>query len=203
MMARLASLKLNDKVFSAGLVKLDRKKIYGWTKLDIFDDEDQPCSLASISDGQHVLPPGSTALAGFNKKGEYVSKSSLVGVDDNGKRVEKVPSIFVEPATLTKSDLDGYLSLNVKSIYQLAITEGKEELLKLLEGGNIYRFLFNYRADYDADDAFLLTSEGEVFAVVGKQADLEFIGIENKEEEVPDDPEGEDLEDEDFDFGML
>ena len=73
MMARLASLKLNDKVFSAGLVKLDRKKIYGWTKLDIFDDEDQPCSLASISDGQHVLPPGSTALAGFNKKGEYVS----------------------------------------------------------------------------------------------------------------------------------
>ena len=40
-MARMASLKLNDKIFSAGLVKLDRKKIYGWSKVDIFDENDQ------------------------------------------------------------------------------------------------------------------------------------------------------------------
>ena len=202
-MARQASLKLDDKIFSGGLVKLDRKKIYGWSKVDIFDENDQACSLANISEGQYVLPSGSITLASFNKKGEYVSKSSLVGVDDEGKRVEKVPSIFDEPATLKKTDLDEYLSLNVKSIYQLVVTVGKEELLKLLEGGNIYRFLFNYRADYEADDAFLLASEGEVFAVVGKQANLDFIGMDNKEEEVPDDLESEDLENDDFDFGML
>ena len=202
-MARMASLKLNDKIFSAGLIKLDRKKIYGWSKTDIFDDSDQGCTLASIADGQYVLPSGSITLAGFNPKGEYIAKSSLIGVDEEGKKVEKVPSVFDEPASLTKADLDEFLSLNVKSVYQLAMEEGKEELLKLLEGGNIYHFPFNYRADYEADDAFLLTSAGEVFAVVGKKAELEYIGLENKEEEVPEEPEAEASEDDDFDFGML
>jgi len=200
-MARTATLTMSDKSYSVGLNKLDRKKIYGWSKVDIFDDNDQSCSLASIADGRYVLPSGSITLAGFNPKGEYIAKSSLIGVDEKGKKVEKVPSIFDEPATLTKADLDEYLSLNVKSVYQLAIEEGKEELLGLLEGGDIYRFPFNYRADYEADDAFLLTSAGEVFAVVGKQAKLEFIGLENKEEEVPEEPEVP--EEDDFDFGML
>ena len=200
-MARMASLKLNDKIFSAGLIKLDRKKIYGWSKIDIFDDSDQGCTLASIADGQYVLPSGSITLAGFNPKGEYIAKSSLIGVDEEGKKVEKVPSVFDEPASLTKADLDEFLSLNVKSVYQLGMEEGKEELLGLLEGGDIYHFPFNYRADYEADDAFLLTSAGEVFAVVGKQAKLEYIGLENKEEEVPEEPEAP--EDDDFDLGML
>jgi hypothetical protein len=200
-MARTATLTMSDKSYSVGLKKLDRKKIYGWSKVDIFDDNDQSCSLASIADGRYVLPSGSITLAGFNPKGEYIAKSSLIGVDEKGKKVEKVSSIFDEPAALTKADLDEYLSLNVKSVYQLAIEEGKEELLGLLEGGDIYRFPFNYRADYEADDAFLLTSAGEVFAVVGKQAKLEFIGLENKEEEVPEEPEVP--EEDDFDFGML
>ncbi len=200
-MARTATLTMSDKSYSVGLNKLDRKKIYGWSKVDIFDDNDQSCSLASIADGRYVLPSGSITLAGFNPKGEYIAKSSLIGVDEKGKKVEKVSSIFDEPAALTKADLDEYLSLNVKSVYQLAIEEGKEELLGLLEGGDIYRFPFNYRADYEADDAFLLTSAGEVFAVVGKQAKLEFIGLENKEEEVPEEPEVP--EEDDFDFGML
>ena len=81
--------------------------------------------------------------------------------------------------------------------------EGKEELLGLLEGGDIYHFPFNYRADYEADDAFLLTSSGEVFAVVGKLTELEYIGLENKEEEVPEEPEAETPEEDYFDFGML
>ena len=202
-MARMASLTLNNKTYSAGLVKLDRKKIYGWSKIDIYDDSDQGCTLASIADGQYVLPSGSITLAGFNPKGEYIAKSSLIGVDEEGKKVEKVPSIFDEPAALTKADLDEFFSLNVKSVYQLGMEEGKEELLGLLEGGDIYHFPFNYRADYEADDAFLLASAGEVFAVVGKKAELEYIGLENKEEEVPEEPEAEAPEEDDFDFGML
>ena len=68
-MARAASLTLNNKTYSAGLVKLDRKKVYGWSKIDVFDERDQICSLASITDGQYVLPSGSITLAGFNDKG--------------------------------------------------------------------------------------------------------------------------------------
>ena len=101
-MARTATLTMSGKSYSVGLNKLDRKKIYGWSKIDIFDDSDQGCTLASIADGQYVLPSGSITLAGFNPKGEYIAKSSLIGVDEEGKKVEKVPSVFDESA-LTSS----------------------------------------------------------------------------------------------------
>ena len=201
-MARMASLKLNDKIFSAGLIKLDRKKIYGWSKIDIFDDSDQGCTLASIADGQYVLPSGSITLAGFNPKGEYIAKSSLIGVDEEGKKVEKVPSVFDEPASLTKADLDEFLSLNVKSVYQLGMEEGKEELLGLLEGGDIYHFLFNYRADYEGDPAFVLENDGEVFVLVGKKIEFEFIGLDGAGALDEEEPETEEVEDE-FDFAMM
>ena len=109
-MPRTAALSLNDKIFSVGFTKLNRKKIYGWSKTEVFDAQDQLCTLATIADGQYVLPSGSIAMASFNDNGEYVSRASLIGVDDQGKRVEKVPSIFDEPGTLKAVDLDEYLS---------------------------------------------------------------------------------------------
>ena len=104
---------------------------------------------------------------------------------------------------LSKSNLDDYLSLNVKSVYQLEISFNKDELLKILSDGEIYHFYFNYRADYDADDAFLITNGQEIFIVVGKKADLDFIGLENREEELPDDPDEEEIDNDEFDFSML
>tara|TARA_B100001758_G_C18390518_1_gene602633 strand:+ start:775 stop:1383 length:609 start_codon:yes stop_codon:yes gene_type:complete len=202
-MARQASLIINGTIFSGGLLKLDRKKIYGWSKIDIFDEDDKPCKLASIYDGRYVLPSGSTSLLCFNKNGDYISKSSLVGVDNKGVKVEKVESIFKEPPILSKSNLDDYLSINVKSVYQLEMTVNKDELLKILSNSEIYHFYFNYRADYDADDAFLITNGQEIFIVVGKKADLDFIGLENKEEELPDDPDEEEIDNDEFDFSML
>ena len=200
-MPRTAALSLNDKIFSVGFTKLNRKKIYGWSKTEVFDAQDQLCTLATIADGQYVLPSGSIAMASFNDNGEYVSRASLIGVDDQGKRVEKVPSIFDEPGTLKAVDLDEYLSLNVKSVYQLSLSEGKEVLIELLDKGEIFHFMFNYRSDYEADDAYLISNEGEIFSVVGKKAELEYIGLENKEEETPEEPEA--MDEDDFDFGML
>ena len=202
-MARKANLTLDGTAFSTAFVKLDRKKVYGWSKIDIYDEGDSLCSLASIADGEHILPSGSVTLASFNTKGEYVEKSTLVGLDSNGKKVDKKPSIYDEGATLTKSTLDEFLSVNVKSVYQLSIDEGKDDLLKKLAGGDIYHFEFNYRADYNADDGYLLSNEGEIFAVIGEKVKLEFVGLENKEEEVAEIPEEESTEIDDLDFGML
>ena len=200
-MPRTASLSLNDQTFNVAFTKLDRKKIYGWTKTEVFDDQDQLCALATIADGQHILPSGSVAMASFNDRGEYVSKSSLIGLDDKGKKVEKVPSIFDAPAILKAIDLDEYLSLNVKSVYQLTLSEGKEVLIEILNSVEIFHFMFNYRSDYEADDAYLISNEDAIFAVVGKKANLEYIGLDNKEEELPEEPEI--VDEDDFDFGML
>ena len=200
-MPRTASLSLNDQIFNVGFTKLDRKKIYGWTKTEVFDDQDQLCALATIADGQHILPSGSVAMASFNDRGEYVSKSSLIGLDNKGKTVEKVPSIFDAPAILKAIDLDEFLSLNVKSVYQLSLSEGKEVLIEMLDKGDIFHFMFNYRSDYEADDAYLISNEDAIFAVVGKKANLDYIGLDNKEEELPEEPEI--VDEDDFDFGML
>ena len=43
----------------------------------------------------------------------------------------------------------------VKTVYQLNIEENKEALLGELNEGKIYYFVFNYREDYEGDDAFL------------------------------------------------
>ena len=141
-------------------------------------------------------------LQGFNEKGEYISRSNLVGVDLDNNLVEKVPSTYDIDTELKNSTLDKYFSLNVKSVYQLNVVENKENLLNILKDKIVLTFPFNYRADYEADDAFILSSNGHIFVVVGKPASFEFIGLENKEEEVVELEEEQTTEDE-FDFGML
>ena len=158
-MARKAEFSINGQIVMAELKKVDRKKIYGWSTIDVFDEKGSKCKLAGLAEGQFVMPSGSTALVSLNLKGEAVSKSSLVGVDSAGKKVEKVPSIYDQKVMLREATLDEYLSMAVKSVYQLQIDENKEALINELNNGKIYYFVFNYRADYEGDDAFLISKQ--------------------------------------------
>ena len=100
--------------------------------------------------------------------------------------------------------VDEYLSMAVKTVYQMNIEENKDALLKELDAGKLFYFCFNYRADYEGDDAFLISSAGEVFAITGKLAELEFIGLEDNEQElVPEAEEAPAAEEEDLDFAMF
>ena len=132
-MARKATLIFDKLSFSAEFVKVDRKKLYGWSKIVVNDKDKNPCSSASIADGSHILPSKSTTLQGFNEKGEYISRSNLVGVDLDNNLVEKVPSTYDIDTELKHSTLDKYFSLNVKSVYQLNVVENKEDLLNILK----------------------------------------------------------------------
>ena len=201
-MARKAEFSINGQSIMAELKKVDRKKIYGWSSVEVFDENGSKCKLAGLAEGQFVMPSGSTALVTLNAKGEAVSKSTLVGVDSNGKKVEKVPSIYDEKVMLREATIDEYLSTAVKSVYQLQVDENKEVLLNELNNGKVYYFVFNYRADYEGDDAFLISNGTDAFAVTGMSADLEFIGLEDNEQElVPEETEA--VEDDDMDFAMF
>jgi hypothetical protein len=201
-MARKAEFSINGQSIIAELTKVDRKKIYGWSAIEVFDENGSKCNLAGLAEGQFVMPSGSTALVTLNSKGETVSKDTLIGVDSDGKKVEKVPSIYDEKVMLREATVDEYLSMAVKSVYQLKVDENKEALLNELNKGKIYYFVFNYRADYEGDDAFLISNGTDVFAVTGMSADLEFIGLEDNEQElVPE--EAEAVEEDDMDFSMF
>ena len=200
-MARKAEFSINGQIVMAELKKVDRKKIYGWSTIDVFDEKGSKCKLAGLAEGQFVMPSGSTALVSLNLKGEAVSKSSLVGVDSAGKKVEKVPSIYDQKVMLREATLDEYLAMAVKSVYQLQIDENKEDLINQLNDGKIYYFVFNYRADYEGDDAFLISNGTDMFAITGMKSDLEFIGLEDNEQELV--PEEAEAVEDDMDFAMF
>ena len=200
-MARKAEFSINGQSIMAELKKVDRKKIYGWSTIEVCDESGSKCKLAGLAEGQYVMPSGSTALVTLNSKGEAVSKSDLIGVDSVGKKVEKVPSIYDEKVMLREATVDEYLSMAVKSVYQLQIEENKEALLNELSAGKIYYFVFNYRADYEGDDAFLISNGTDVFAITGMRTDLEFIGLEDNEQELV--PEETDAVEDDMDFAMF
>lgn len=198
-MARKAEFTLNGKSVSAELKKVDRKKIYGWSNIEVYDDNGSTCKLAGLAEGIYVMPSGSTSLVTLDSNGKSVSRSSLVGVDKDGKKVPIVPSIYDEKVVLKESSIDDYLTLAVKSVYQLNL-ENDDFLLDELNSGKIYHFIFNYRADYEGDDAFLISNENEVFAITGMCAELDFVGLENNEQELYQ----QDQEDEeDLDFAMF
>lgn len=200
-MARQAEFIINGNSVMAELKKVDRKKIYGWSTIEVFDENGSKCKLASISDGVHVLPSGSSSLIKFNDKGETVSSSDLVGFNQKGEKVEKVPSIYDGKVELKEATIDDYLSLAVKTVYQLNMQDDTP-MLSELKDGKVFSFVFNYRADYEGDDAFLISNGETAFAVIGKVADLEFVGMNDNEKELVVNEE-EISEEDELDFAMF
>ncbi len=201
-MARKAEFSINGLSIVAELKKVDRKKIYGWSTIEVYDENKSKCKMAGLADGRYILPSGSTSLVTLNSKGELISKNELVGLDAQGNIVDKVPSVYDGTVMLREATVDEYLSLSVKSVYQLKIEDKKEELLKELNAGKIFYFIFNYREDYEGDDAFLISNENEVFAITGMLSNPEFIGIQDNEQELVLEDE-ETTEENDFDFAMF
>lgn len=204
-MAKKAKFSFNGLSIEADLKKVDRKKIYGWSSIEVYDENKSKCKLAGLAEGKYILPTGSTSLVMLNTKGENISRSELVGLDRNGKRVDKVPSVYDRTVMLREATVDEYLSLSVKSVYQLNIEEKKEDILKVLNAGKIFYFVFNYREDYEGDDAYLISNENEVFAITGMLSEPEFLGLQDNEQELVEEDidDTEDAEEGDLDFAMF
>lgn len=203
-MARAMNLSFEGKEFSLGIKKVDRSKIYGYTSVDIRDDDNLKCVLATISDdGKHILSKGCVGYTALNEKGEYISNAEMIVVDSEGKPLEKISSSFdLDKIDLQKGKMEDFLQLAVKSVYEL-FADGETDLsalISLLKEHKLLRFNFNYRTDYDADEAFLLESNDTVFMVIGAISPFEFVGLEKTVEVAI---EEEEDDDDDFDFGML
>jgi len=84
--------------------------------------------------------------------------------------VDKVPSTLgvgqpleeVEPCVLSQ-----HPSI---AVYHLSPVDFDELLKTQLDAGSIFRFPFNYRADYSAEVGFLLSNDAGVFVLVTKAA---------------------------------
>lgn len=198
-MAAALKFELGGKEFEAVPVKLERKKLYGFTDVVATDADGTVCQAARVDpDGELLIPSGAVKSAILDEDGTWVERSELVAVDADGKELPIVPSSFGQVIKLSeKVDDETFLDHVWKSVYQLDNPE-----LAAAVGKDVYSFVFNYRTDASPDDGYLVAVDGKLFLFDGEKISFDYIGIE--EEGALDDPvEETPVEEDELDFSMM
>jgi len=200
-MGRKVSFKIEGSLLESEIVKVDRTKLYGTSEKIVYDTNKEECVLSDLYEGSIILPRGSVGQVLIDENGNSVSRSELIGFNLQGEKVEKVPSIFSIENNCKKVEMDDFISSSIKSIYQLVIDEDQiESWKKYFTKDEVYLFEFNYREDYEGDDAFLISNEEGFFISVGKSNEFEYLELSNVSVEDTD----EDIEiEDDLDFSMF
>lgn len=200
-MGRKVSFKIEGSLLESEIVKVDRTKLYGNSEKMVYDSNKEECVISDLYEGSIILPKGSVGQVLIDENGNSVSRSELIGFNLKGEKVEKVPSIFSIENNCKKVEIDEFISSSIKSIYQLVIEEDQiDTWKKYFTNNEVYLFEFNYREDYEGDDAFLISNEDGFFISVGKSNEFEFLELSNVSVEDTD----EDIEiDDDLDFSMF
>lgn len=199
-MAKEVVFTLGGQECKAGITKVDRDKVYGWTESKYTDASGNICRWATLlDDGKTIIATGGSALKKIDTLGREIDKTTLMAVHLDGQPATLLPSVFDGPVALdTTRTLEDYLSMDVKSVYQLSITEGLGALLDELKKHSVLYFSFNYRADYEADDAFILAQDQNIFIVIGAIRNFEYVSLNAPIIEAVEAEESDDL-----DFNML
>lgn len=200
-MSRQIKFNLEGVLLEAPINKVDRAKLYGTSTRVVYDENGELCKLSDLYQGSIILPKGSLSQVLIDKKGNYVSRSDLIGFNKSDQKVEKVASIYSQENKCKKIPLDEFISANIKSVYQLTISDvDLESWKKCFSNNEIYHFIFNYREDFEGDDAYILSEGNHFFIIVGKQNEYEFLELET----ISIDHEEEDIiEQDNVDFSMF
>ena len=200
-MGRPIKFNLSGVSLEAEITKVDRSKLYGTSTRVVYDENGEECSLSNLYQGSAILPKGSISQTLLDSKGNYVSRSDLIGFNNLNQKVEKVSSIFSGENNCKKVTIDEFISANVKSIYQLNIENiNLENWKKCFLNDEIYCFVFNYREDYEGDDAYILSNGNNFFIIVGKQNSYEYLELNTISIDVEDE---DSTQDDDLDFSMF
>jgi hypothetical protein len=189
--------------FSAAIVKIDRSKLYGEVDVEAFDESGARLDLVSIaSDGKTLFGKGGVAFATMNQDGDFVEKSELIPIGEDGEVIDISESSFVGEIELSETaTVEQYLSHQVKSVYSLENTEDPEALKEILSDGTIYTFPFSYRKGIIVDTGFLFSNEsGDPFMILTTPAEIHYLSFDDS---AGLDAEDEEDGDDDLDFGML
>lgn len=205
-MARSLVFMLSGKEYPFSPAKVERKKLYGWTETIALDDEGNECKLVSMDEsGTVIIPKGSIGLGIINEKFEWVEKTDIKAVDEDGNDIDPFPSSFSAPIELDRTaEIEELLDHSIYAVYQLDEEGECQELAEEIRKGKVFSFDFNYRDGYEKRPAFLVESEGKLFILVGSPVEFSYIGLEEKGyiDELEDDEE-EFSEELGLDFSMM
>jgi len=206
-MAKQLIFKSENSDHHCDIIRLDRKKLYGWKDIVAIDENGEECIRVDIDEtGSFIIPKGGKALGSIDIDGNWVEKSDLKAVDKDGNPAVRVPSSFDSPIDLENTvDINTFLDYIIDSVYIIQPAEDiKESLLQTIKSNKkIYTFPFNYRPDYDPKTAFLIEAKNNIYMLVGTQSNFEFIGIEQMADLNVEDTEEEFSIEDDLDFSMM
>ena len=199
-MAKELMFRLAGSEYGAAPVKLERKKIYGWTDTVATDRNGDVCNSAYLSpDDALVIPSGGLKQAVVDDDGRWVEKSALVAYSEDGSEVLPVlPSSFDAPIELkVKATAEEFLDNDWESVYQLVNPD-----LAAAVGDDIYKFDFCYRGGTNHNDAYLMATPAGLFLFAGDRQEFPLVSL--AEETTIDDTE-EPVEEEidELDFSMF
>ena len=203
-MARPLILSLDGQDFSVTLLKIDREKLYGKVDIEAFDEKGREASLRVLAaDGKTLIDKGGTALATINDKGDSVDRPDLIPVNADGEKIEQVPSSFGQPNILKPTTVEDYFLQIVKSVYLVQPFEGAnlKDLHDQVSTDQIFTFPFSWRGGVEYDNAFVIGAGAETFIVVGKQAEFQFIKL--NQSAVLESTEEEEISADDLDFDLM
>lgn len=202
-MAKNLTFVLNNKEYPVSPTKLDRSKIYGWSEIKALDKENKQCkTLYMDKTGTLLVPKGGYTYGILDQDNNWVNKSDLTAVDLEGNPATIVPSSFSSPIILEKTaNVEELLEHSITSVYEL--NSETDDLAKLIGENSIYTFVFNWKDDYEGDNAFLIESKSKLYLLVGKKLNFEYIGIEEQSYISNEDGEDEKEESDEIDFSMM
>ena len=198
-MAKEFTFTLRGNAYAAAPVKLERKKIYGWSSLVATDRDGHVCTAAYISpEDSLMIPSGAAKMATVDENGLIVKKSDLIAFDAEGKALETVPSSFDSPIDLKRTVTEEeFLDHEWASVYQIQNQE-----LAAAVGKKIFAFPFSYNGGTTLLDGFLMNCPAGLFLFAGVPVD--FTPVSLGEEAVIDDAEEEVVDDiDELDFSMI
>ncbi len=203
-MAKALNFKIDNQIYDLEPVKLDRKKLYGWTEKLALDEKEQECNTLSLyPELSMIIPKSGLGQGVVDEEGKWVEKSDMKYVYEDGSDAVLVPSSFDNEIELSQRvSIEYFLDHNITSVYSLQGEENHPDFVKSIqENQEIFTFVFNFRADYEGDPAFLIENNGEVFVLIGKKIEFEYIGLDQFG--TLDDEEITEEEDDKFDFSMM
>jgi len=199
-MAKELTFILAGTDYAATPVKLERKKIYGWTDIVATDRSGNVCDSVYLSpDDALIIPSGGLKQASVSEDGCWIEKGELTAYSEDGtNKLPIYPSSFDAPIVLKKKvSIEEFLDNDWESVYQLVNAD-----LAAVVGDDIYKFDFSYRGGTNHNDGYLLNTPGGLFLFAGDHQEFPFVSLA-EETAIDDTEEAADEEVDELDFSMF
>lgn len=197
-MAKELKFTIAGTEYGAAPVKLERKKIYGWSDLVATDKSGDVCDAVYLSiDDALLIPSGGYKQGTVDDSGRWVEKSELTACDKDGNPLQQLASSFDAVIELKeKVSAEEFLDNDWEAVYQLVNPD-----LAAVVGDDIYIFDFCYRAGVNHNYGYLMNATGGLFLFAGDKQEFPLLSL--AEQTVIDEVEEVEEEIDELDFSMF